>query len=219
MPHPIWPFFDLRVVTPRLELVAIDDHVAAELALLAARGVHAPEFMPFAFPWTDAPSPELERKAMQFHWRCRAETAPEAWNLNLGVVVGGQLVGSTGLITHDFPVTRRFETGSWLGLEFQGRGIGKEMRVATLQLGFLGFGAALATTAAFHDNAPSLGVTRSLGYVENGHDWKVRRGQPARSLQFEMSRDQFDATLRRDDIELLAVEPCLAVLGLNPRTD
>jgi RimJ/RimL family protein N-acetyltransferase len=214
MAHPIWPFFDLRVVTPRLELVAIDDHVSATLALLAARGVHAPDFMPFAFPWTDTPSPELEQKAMQFHWRCRAEMTPASWNLNLGVVVDGEVVGSTGLITHDFLVTRRFETGSWLGLEFQGRGIGKEMRVATLHLGFLGFAGSLATTTAFHDNGPSLGVTRSLGYAENGHDWKVRRGEPARSLQFEMSREQFDSTLRRDDVELFGVDPCLPMLGL-----
>jgi RimJ/RimL family protein N-acetyltransferase len=219
MSHPIWPFFDLRVVTPRLELVAIDDEAGTQLAQVAARGVHAPDFMPFNIPWTDASSPELERKALQYHWQCRATLSPAQWELNFAVKVDGEVVGSTGLITRDFPVTRRFETGSWLGLEFQGRGIGKEMRIATLHLGFRGFDATLATTAAFHDNGPSLGVTRSLGYAENGHDWKVRRGQSARSLQFEMSREQFDATVRRDDVALIGVEPCLALLGLSPRTD
>ena len=73
MTHPVWPFFDLRVVTPTLELVPIDDEVGTELALLAARGIHDPEFMPFAFPWTDVPSPQLERNTMQFYWRTRAE--------------------------------------------------------------------------------------------------------------------------------------------------
>jgi RimJ/RimL family protein N-acetyltransferase len=219
MPHPFWPFFDLRVVSPRLELVAIDDDVALALAHLAARGVHAPDFMPFAIPWTDLPTPELERGALQYHWRCRAELSPSSWDLNLAVMVDGVVAGSTGLITRNFATLRRFETGSWLGREFQGRGLGKEMRLATLHLGFIGFGAAFATTTAFEDNGPSLGVTRSLGYAENGHDWKVRRGTTARSLVFEMTRERFDATVRRDDIALIGVEPCLPVLGLSPRTD
>jgi RimJ/RimL family protein N-acetyltransferase len=215
MPHPFWPFFDVRVVTPRLELVAIDDEVAVDLARVAARGVHAPEFMPFAFPWTDQPSPELERRALQYHWRGRAELSPTHWELNYAVRVDGAIVGSTGLITRDFPTLRTFETGSWLGREFQGRGIGKEMRTATLHLGFVGFGAAVATTTAFEDNGPSLGVTRSLGYAENGHTWKERRGAPARSLLFEMMRARFEATVRRDDVTLVGVEPCLPLLGLR----
>jgi RimJ/RimL family protein N-acetyltransferase len=218
MAHPIWPFFDLRVATPRLELIPIDDRVSAELAQLAARGVHDPGFMPFAFPWTDTPSPELERRAMQYHWRCRADLSPASWELNFGVQVDGVIAGSTGLLTHDFPVVGGFQTGSWLGREFQGRGIGKEMRVATLHLGFVGFGARIATTAAFDDNGPSLGVTRRLGYTEQGHEWKSRRGEPARLLRFEMTREHFDSTLRRDDISLSGVEECRPLLGLSPRT-
>jgi RimJ/RimL family protein N-acetyltransferase len=214
MAPPIWPFFDLRVVTPRLELVAIDDHVAVELAQLAAKGIHDPDFMPFAFEWTDVPSPQLERNTLQFYWRTRAELSPAAWNLNLAARVDGHIVGTTGLMAHQFPVTRTVETGSWLGREFQGLGIGKEMRIATLHLGFLGFDACTATTAAFHDNGPSLGVTRSLGYEPNGSAVKVRRGEAATSLQFIMSRERFAEHLQRDDIVLHGVEPCLPLLGL-----
>jgi RimJ/RimL family protein N-acetyltransferase len=214
MTHPIWPFFDLRVVTPRLELVAIDDQVGTELAQLAARGIHDPDFMPFAFEWTDAQSPQLERNTLQYYWRTRAAMTPEQWSLDLAVKVDGHIAGTTGLITQRFAASRVFETGSWLGREFQGRGLGKEMRVATLQLGFEGFGGRLATTTAFADNGPSLGVTRSLGYESNGEAVKVRRGEAARSLQFTMARESFDARLRRDDIELHGVDACLPLLGL-----
>jgi RimJ/RimL family protein N-acetyltransferase len=214
MTHPIWPFFDLRVVTPRLELVAIDDQVGTELAQLAARGIHDPDFMPFAFEWTDAQSPQLERNTLQYYWRTRAAMTPEQWSLDLAVKVDGHIAGTTGLITQRFAASRVFETGSWLGREFQGRGLGKEMRVATLQLGFEGFGGRLATTTAFADNGPSLGVTRSLGYESNGEAVKVRRGEAARSLQFTMARESFDARLRRDDIALHGVEACLPLLGL-----
>jgi hypothetical protein len=39
-----------------------------------------------------------------------------------------------------------------------------------LELGFTHFGAAYAVTEAWDDNAASLGVSRSLGYVDNGFD-------------------------------------------------
>ena len=214
MAHPIWPFFDLRVATPRLELRPIDDETGVQLAQLAAKGIHDPGVMPFAFDWTDVPSPQLERNTLQFYWRTRAELSPQAWSLNLAVVVDGEVVGTTGLMGSQFSITRVFETGSWLGAAHQGRGIGKEMRVATLHLGFIGLGGVLATTAAFDDNGPSLGVTRSLGYTENGRAAKVRRGVPATSLLFQMSREYFDEHLRRDDVTLIGVEPCLPVLGL-----
>jgi len=214
MTHPIWPLFDLRVVTPHLELRYIDDEIARDLALLALRGVHDPAFMPFSIEWTDVPSPQLERNTMQFYWRCRADTSPTHWSLNFGVLVDGVLVGTTSLMADNFPTLRQFETGSWLGREHQGMGIGTKIRVATLHLGFLGLAAQWATTGAFTDNHPSLGVTRNLGYTVAGQRRVVSRGE-ARALRgFEMSRDDFVARLQRDDIHLHGVEECLPLLGL-----
>lgn len=214
MTHPVWPLFDLRVMTPRIELRYVDDALAAELALLAAQGIHDPDFMPFAMPWTDAPSPELERNAMQWYWRCRAETSPTRFHLALAVLVDGRAVGTTSLDATDFPTLRQFESGSWLGREYQGGGLGKEMRRATLHLGFDGLGATLATTTAFHDNGPSLGVTRSLGYAPTGVARKVRRDAAADSMLFEMTVDHWREHLRTDDIVVHGLEPCLPVLGL-----
>jgi RimJ/RimL family protein N-acetyltransferase len=208
MPHPYWPLFDLEVRTPRLTLRPITDEVAVELAALAARGIHDPDVMPFAMPWSRAESPMLERQALQFYWRCRAEMSPAAWNINFAVVVDGTVVGTTGLVAADFARMRQFETGSWLGREYQGRGIGTDMRLATLTLGFVGFGADIALTGAWHDNGPSLGVTRRLGYREQGWRRALRDdAHPDRLLGFEMPRDHFESELRRDDIELLGVDP------------
>ena len=217
MAHPYWPPFDLEVRTPRLTLRPVTDDVAVELAALAARGIHDPGFMPFAMPWTRAESPRLERQALQFYWRCRAELSPAAWNLNFGVVVDGAIVGTSGIVASDFARLRQFETGSWLGREHQGRGIGTEMRLATLTLGFVGFGAELALTGAWHDNAPSLAVTRRLGYREQGWRRALRDdARPDRLLGFEMARSHFDAHLRRDDIELVGVEAVRELLEITP---
>jgi len=215
MTHPVWPFFDLQVVTPQVELRPIDDELGVQLAALAANGIHDPSWMPFGIPWTDFPSPELERNAMQFYWRCRADLSPTSWNINFGVIVDGELVGSTGLFAHHFPTMRSFETGSWLGRAHQGKGIGKEMRQASLHLGFAGFGAEWATTGAFEDNAPSLGVTQRLGYEPTGHRRQLRREEPGKLLTFEMSRAGWEHDLRRDDIEIHGLDACLPLLGLS----
>ncbi|MDP2289815.1 MAG: GNAT family protein [Actinomycetota bacterium] len=215
MTHPTWPLYDLRVRTPRLELRYIDDALAVELALLAAQGIHEPDFMPFSIPWTQEPSPALERNTMQFYWRCRAETTATHWSINLATLVDGVVVGTTGMMAEQFPTLRVFETGSWLGRAHQGKGIGKEMRLATLHLGFLGLDAEVATTGAWHDNGPSLGVTNSLGYTPVGHRRMVRLGESSTLRGYEMLRDDFVARLRRDDVALHGIEGTRDVLGLD----
>lgn len=217
MAHPHWPLFDLEIRTPRLTMRYVDDELATRLATLAAHGIHDPDWMPFAMPWSSKPSPELERQALQFHWRCRVETAVDKWTINFAVIVDGEVVGTSGLMTDgEFSKLRQFETGSWLGREHQGKGIGTEMRVATLQLGFIGFGAEWAVTGAWHDNAASLGVTRKLGYTEQGRRRLVRNDERGDDLiGFEMPRRHFVERLRRDDIELVGVDAVRDQLGIT----
>ena len=77
MLHDHWPLFDLVVHTPRIEVRYPDDELLAELAELAARGIHDPAIMPFLQPWTRAEPPELERRALQHWWAARASWAAE----------------------------------------------------------------------------------------------------------------------------------------------
>ena len=105
----------LRISAGPIELRGITDDDLVTLAELAARGVHAPERMPFTFPWTDAPPPSCRCEFAQYHWRTRAEFSPDAWVLNLGVWHDGELVGVQGINTTHYLVTRTGETGSWLG--------------------------------------------------------------------------------------------------------
>jgi RimJ/RimL family protein N-acetyltransferase len=209
-----WPLFDLEVRTPRLTLRALDDTLAADLLAVAARGVHDPAAMPFLVPWTDLPSPQMEQEAMRFYARTRSETRPAAWNLQFAVTVDDQVVGACDVMATDFSALRQFTTGSWLGREFQGHGIGKEMRMAALTLGFDGLGAEFALTGMWHDNAPSLGVTESLGYQLEGRRRALRRGVADDVLSYRMSRDHW-STIRRDDITLIGVDTARAFLDLD----
>jgi RimJ/RimL family protein N-acetyltransferase len=209
-----WPLFDLEVRTPRLTLRTIDDTLAADLVSVAARGIHDPAVMPFLIPWTDLPSPQMEQEAMRFYARTRADTRPTSWNLQFAVTVDDQVVGACDVSAADFGALRQFTTGSWLGREFQGRGIGKEMRMAALTLGFDGLGGEFALTRMWHDNAASLGVTESLGYEFEGRRRALRRGVADDMLGYRMSRERWRA-IRRDDITLVGVEAARAFLDID----
>jgi RimJ/RimL family protein N-acetyltransferase len=210
--HRHWPLFGLRVVTPLIELRYPDDDLSAQVVALAARGIHDPATMPFATPWTDAPPDEFERSSLQFLWRQRAEWTPEHWHAPLAVLVDGEVVGLQGVQADGFGIRRSVETGSWLGRAHQGAGLGKEMRAAVLHLAFAGLGAGTAHTAAWHDNAPSLGVTASIGYEPNGWTTELRRGAADRQLRFVLTRDSW-LRRRRDDITIEGLEACLALFG------
>lgn len=215
MAHPYWPLFDLVVRTPRLVLRYVDDALAVDLATLAASGIHEPDTMPFADPWTDAPSSQLERNALRFYWRSRAATSPESWNLLFVALEGDEVVGSTSIGADGFPIVRTFETGSWLGRRFQGHGLGTELRVATLHLGFLGLDALEARTGAYQDNHASLGVTRKLGYEPNGVTVHDRRGMRAYIDRFRMSRQHFLDHVRRNDVEIEGDAAARELLGIE----
>ena len=208
-----WPLFGLRIVTPRLVLEYPDDEVVGELATLTGQGVHDPATMPFMVPWTDAPANELPRNSAQHFWRNRAAWTADEWHCPMAVLMDGELVGVQVIFAKQFALLRTFETGSWLGLPYQRKGIGKEMRAAVLHFGFASLGGNVAITGAWHDNAASLGVTRSLGYEPNGQEILMRRDKPDVMLHFRMERAAWEAQ-RRDDITIEGLEPCLELFGI-----
>lgn len=211
-----WPLFDLVVRTPRLELRYPDDPLLERLLAVAQRGVHDPGFMPFTFPWTRKPSPQFERELLQHHWRGRAALRPGDWTLVLVVLEDGEPVGVQDLAAHGFAQDRTCLTGSWLGRAHQGRGIGTEMRAAALTLAFDHLGAELCTRSAWHDNAPSIGVSRALGYVDDGWELRAREGVTTRHVRFRMAKDDWRPPF---EIAVEGLEPCLPLLLGGERRD
>ena len=208
-----WPLFQLRLQTPMLELRVPADRDLGDLASLAAAGVHDPEVQPFAVPWTDAAPAERARGTIQYHWAQRAGWQPDKWSLDLVVVRDGTVVGTQGMSATDFRTLREVGTGSWLGLAHHGQGIGTEMRAAVLHLAFAGLGALYATSGAFTDNFASQGVSRKLGYVDDGIERQVRRGQPATTQRLRLDVQTWQAT-RKVPVTILGLEPCLPMFGM-----
>lgn len=210
-----WPLFDLVVRTPRVELRLPTDDELCDLADVAAAGIHDPATTPFAVDWTAAEPPALQRGVLQWGWRNRAEWTAERWNLALGVLVDGSIVGVQDVAATRFGLTRSVSTGSWLGLAHQGRGLGTEMRAAVLHLAFEGLGAVEAHSGAWHDNVRSHAVSARLGYEENGRRVEVRRDRPDEMILLRLTRERW-AERRRDDIEIVGLERCLELFGIGP---
>lgn len=195
------PLLGLRVTAGDLELRGITDDLVGELAALAARGVHPPDRMPFSFPWTDASPEDFGRSFAQYHWRTRADFSTTSWVLNLAVLHRGRVVGVQGVNTSGFLVTRTGETGSWLGLEHQGRGLGTAMRQAMCALLFDHLDFTEVTSGAFTDNPASRTVSAKVGYVPNGSVRYSRRGELAEMTQLLLTPQAFRRGPRSIEVE------------------
>lgn len=207
-----WPLFDLRLRVGPLELRYPDDDLLRALCALAKAGIHPPERMPFAVPWTRRPSPAFEHEFLQFHWRSRGAFGPQAWNLEFAVLLDGRPIGCQGIVARGFPTFKQVSTGSWLGQAYQGQGYGKQMRAAVLTLAFDHLGAEVAETAAFQDNKSSAGVSRALGYHENGVTLLAPDGVPRETQRYRMTRTDWQAA-PRPQVEVTGIEDCRALLG------
>jgi RimJ/RimL family protein N-acetyltransferase len=209
----VWPLFGLRVCTPRLELRYPTDEDA--LALIdPSADIHDPEVRVFATTWNTGDDEVRGRRILQFQWGQRASWSVDDWHCPLVTVVEGRIVGSQGIQATHFPVARTVSTGSWLGRAHQGRGIGTEMRAAVLHLAFAGLGADRAETGALDGNARSVAVTTKNGYRPNGDRVHVDGSEAFREQRFVLDRCDWEAR-RRDDIELVGLDPCLPLFGLG----
>ena len=215
MGHPLWPLYDLRLRTERLELHLPNEAEIVELCAVAKAGIHPPGEMPFGIAWSTKPSPRFEREFIQHNWSTRASWTPEAWTLELAVSFEGRLMGFQGLSARDFAVMRTVRTGSWLGAPYQGRGFGKEMRSAVLALAFDGLGAEVAESDAFVDNRRSAGVSRALGYAPNGFGRLAPEGVARESERFRMTVGAWRAR-PRPAVGIEGLEGCLDMFGAAP---
>lgn len=208
----LWPPDGIVLQTPRLRLAVIGESDFPEAVEAILAGIHDPAVMPFGMPWTDAPPDELVPNSLRHWWSIRGAVAPDAWTLPFAIRRDGRFVGIQNLQATNFAVTRTVSSGSWLTRSAQGDGVGTEMRAAILLLAFDHLGAEFACTSAFVDNPASNGVSRKLGYTENGVSVQQRRpGERGEHQHYRMTSGRFnrpDWTLQVDGLE-----PCRAMLG------
>ena len=169
-----WPLFDLRLRCREVRLRAVRETDLPHLAAVLPPDVgHDPRLELFP-ELTDI---ENERRLFcQGYWRAWGTWSPSSWVLHMAVEHAGALVGVQTLEGEDFPRLRTVDSASWLVPEVRGRGLGVAMRLAVLGLAFDHLGAVAAVTSATVRNAASLGVSRRIGYADNGIGLVVETG-------------------------------------------
>jgi RimJ/RimL family protein N-acetyltransferase len=204
-----WPFVDLRITCGEVVLRGVSDaDLDPLLAVLPDDLEQDPRHQAFLEPAADR-----RRVLVAEIWQHRGSWSPSSWCLDLAVEVDGRVVGVQALEGEEYPLLRTVDSYSWLATEVRGRGLATAMRAGVLALAFGHLGAVAAISSAEVQNAPSLAVSRRLGYVDNGLS---RTRSPAGVIELQHVRLPADAWRAADHpADIVGIEACLPWFGLS----
>jgi len=212
MAHPYWPLFDLELTTPDLHLRPMRE---ADLVSVAGIMPADLELDPAATRYA-VDDEQVSRGIVpcQHYWKAFGTWHPQAWRLNFTVFAGDEMIGVQELEGNDFPTLRTVDSSSWLVSGVRGRGYGKQMRSAILALAFGPLEAREAITSAWHDNHASLGVSRALGYRDNGLSLHRRDDGVDVMTHLRLTRNDWLTGAARQDTHISGFDQCRALFGL-----
>lgn len=209
-----WPFGDLTIQGHELTLRPVRDADLTDFVSIFPDDFELdPTYPPLAgIPTAD----DRERRLVQSIWRHRGCWSFDDWALDFGVWRGNQPLGIQTVEGTRFPCERTVDTASWIAKPFRGKGFGVQARELALSFAFEQLAAEKAITSAVVTNHASLGVSRHLGYRDNGvrphdtgtetvelqhlvmsrPDWAKQHRNPITVSGFESCRPFFDG-LRR----------------------
>lgn len=161
-----WPFDELTISRSEFILRPVRD---ADIAHFVAIFPADFELDP-TYPSLQgiAPAADRERRLVQSIWRHRGCWSIDDWALDFGIWQGDAPIGIQTLEGMRFPQKRTVDTASWIAKPFRGKGFGIQARELVLAFAFEQLGAETAITSAVVTNHASLGVSRHLGYRNNG---------------------------------------------------
>ncbi|MGW4947592.1 GNAT family N-acetyltransferase [Actinoplanes sp. NPDC004185] len=220
-----WPLAELRLSCREVSLRPVRE---ADLPALAA--ILPPDFDQDPrlelFPGLSAEANQ-RRLFYQGYWKSLGTWSPSAWVLHFAVTYRNELVGVQTLEADNFPALRTVDSASWLVPGVRGRGLGVAMRTAVLGLAFDHLGAVAAVSSAVAGNAASLGVSRRIGYAENGVGLiVVPGGEVAELRNFRLTVDTWRVarpgsspaaahSRARPEVTVDGLPPCLPWFGLS----
>ena len=211
--EPVWPLFDLRLTFNDTVLRPVRETDLNQLArILPDDYEHDPDSTLLA--GLDLTS-NRRRLLFQNYWRNWGTWSVESWILDFCVIYHGQLVGIQALEAEHFVALRTVDSGSWLAPEYRGMGIGTNMRIAILAFAFDHLGAQAAITSARLENAASLGVSRRIGYRDNGVSTSRSPSGPCQLQHLRLTRAQWRQGSLGDSVVVTGLSDCALYFGLE----
>ena len=209
-----WPLFGLRIRCREVELRAVRED---DLPYLTSIQPDDYEHDPLAELFTGLNfEANRERLVYQGYWRSLGTWSPSSWCLDLAVEYHGAIVGVQSLEAKDFPALRTVDSGSWLVRSVRGRGVGVAMRTAVLGLAFDHLDALVAVSSARSDNGASLGVSRSIGYTDNGVSLNDSGHGLVELRHLRLTAAAWRASGQGSQVTVNGYDPCLPWFGRTP---
>ena len=208
-----WPLFGLRLRCGEVTLRPVrEDDLPYLVAILPDDFEQDPRLE--GLPGLGAAA-DRRRLFCQEYWRALGTWSPSSWKLHLAVGFEGKPVGVQTLEGEDFPALRTVDSASWLMPRVRGRGLGVAMRTAALGLAFEWLGAVAAVSSAVPENAASLGVSRHLGYLENGVGLVAAPGGRVVELRhLRLTVDRWRSAGHGRSVSVSGFEACRPLFGL-----
>ena len=211
--EPVWPLFDLRLTFNDTMLRPVRETDLNELArILPDDFEHDPSSS--LLLGLDLAS-NRRRLLFQNYWRNWSTWSVESWTLDFCVVYQGQVVGIQALEAEHFVELRTVDSGSWLAPDYRGVGLGTSMRIAILGFAFDHLGAQAAITSARFENAASLGVSRRIGYRDNGVSTSRSPSGPCLLQHMRLTRAQWQESSLGDSVLVTGLSGCALYFGLK----
>ena len=206
-----WPLFGLRLRCGNVSLRPVQER---DLPLLATMQPSDYEHDPSseAFPG-EALVQHRRRLVYQGYWRSVGTWSPSSWCLDFAVEHDGTLVGVQSLQADDFLSLRTVDSGSWLVRSARGRGVGIAMRTAVLALAFDHLEARAAVTSARTDNGASLGVSRHVGYRDNGVSLNRSERGLVELAHMRLTVEEWRTSGTGEHVTVSGLGPCLPWFG------
>lgn len=185
----LWPPFALSIRLGRLEMHPVRFAEIPDLIDLISAGIVAEDlpYNPFANSFGHGEyTLAKQRESLSFWCSKWGSIKPEDWVLPMAVYFDDEIVGVQDVWAKDFPTARSAETGSFLGLAHQGKGIGTLMRQAIAMFAFDQLRAVELLSSAFDFNERSLAVSRKVGYEPNGSNYVASSESATEQIRFKM---------------------------------
>jgi RimJ/RimL family protein N-acetyltransferase len=215
MVRSLWPLFNLRLTSGDLVLQPLQEADLDEVIPLVPSDL---ELDPGAFRFDADETTQRGLVILQQYWRYYGAWTPASWRVTFAVRRDGELLGLQELEGQDFAQLRVVDTASWLTPLARGRGVGRRMRRCVLALAFGPLQARTAVTSAWHDNHASLGVSRSLGYSDNGVSTMARGDGADTLVHLRLTQAEWQQSGAAEAVTISGFDPCRFLFGLTSGT-